>query len=776
MANSKRVPLLLVILFPLALYAQPKRNYSISGTIKDKKSGETLSGASVGFLGHPRLGVLTNSYGFYSITLEEGRYAVIISFSGYATDTIDLDLRQNVVLNQNLLPGGGTLQEVVVSGRKATSLLKTPPGAQRLAISDIKDMPVLLGEKDVLKTIQMLPGIKSAGDGKSGFYVRGGGIDQNLILLDEATVYNPSHLLGFFSVFNSDALKDINLYKGGMPASYGGRLASVEDIKMKDGNDQKLSGSGGIGLIASRLNLEGPIVRDKGSFIISGRRSYVDLFTPLASDTNVKHSRLYFYDVNLKTNYTLDAHNRLFLSGYFGKDVLSMRYKNGVDWGNQTATFRWNHIFNSRIFSNTSLIYSNYNYNVRVSSLGSNVYVTSGIMDYHFKEDINYYLNPHNKLDIGLDMTYHITQPGQATSTNTSKFNNITLEKKYALESAIYASHEWSPTRDLKFTYGVRLTELTVLGPGNAYTYDKAGNILTQTWYSGGKAIVTYWNPEPRFAASWQLANVSSVKIAYDRTVQNIHLLNNSTTASPTNVYLPTSNIVKPEISDQISGGYYSYFNDRMYEFSSEVYYKTMQNQIDYKNGVNLVGNNNVEAGLLFGKGRGYGWENYLRKTTGRLTGWISYTLSKTERQIPGINNGNWYPAPQDQTHSLSIVGVYKYNRKWTFSADFVYSTGNPTTWPSGKYPVDGAPVYYYAARNDYRLPAYQRLDLGATLQLKKTARFESDLNFSVYNAYGYRNPYTIDFQKDPKNALLTQVQQTTLFTFVPSITYNFKF
>jgi len=766
---------LLSILLPLTVCAQHKASFSISGTIKDKRSGETLSGASIGFLDHPGMGVLTNAYGFYSITMPEGHYSVVISFSGYATDTVQVNLNENLSLNRNL-SAGVAMQEAVVTGKKASNMLKTPPGVQRLAISDIKDIPVLLGEKDVLKTIQLLPGVKSAGDGKSGFFVRGGGVDQNLILLDEATVYNPSHLLGFFSVFNSDALKDINLYKGGMPASYGGRLASVEDIKMKDGNDQKFSGSGGIGLIASRLNLEGPIVKDKGSFIVSGRRSYIDLFTPLASDTNVKHSRLYFYDVNLKANYTFDQKNRVFLSGYFGKDVLSMRYKNGVDWGNQTATLRWNHIFNAKLFSNTSLIYSNYSYNTQFYSLGSNVYVTSGITDYHFKEDLNYYLSPRSKLDFGLDITYHITQPGQAVSSNTSKFNNITLEKKYAMENAVYASHEWSPARDLKFTYGVRLTELAVLGPGNAYTYDKNGNILTQTSYSSGKAIVTYWNPEPRVAATYQLDDVSSVKVAYDRNVQNIHLLNNATTASPTNVYLPTSNIVKPEISDQVSAGYYSYFRHRMYEFSTEIYYKAMQNQVDYKNGVNLVGNNNVEASLLFGKGRGYGWENYLRKTSGRLTGWISYTLSKTERQITGINNSSWYPASQDQTHSLSVVGVYKYNRKWTFSADFVYSTGSPTTWPSGKYPVDGAPVYYYGARNLYRLPAYQRLDLGATLQLKKTAKFESDLNFSIYNVYGYRNPYTIDFQRNPNNPLLTRVQQTTLFTFVPSITYNFKF
>ncbi|OJW54322.1 MAG: collagen-binding protein [Sphingobacteriales bacterium 50-39] len=756
--EKNNMAITLLVLLPLALSAQ-KRNLSVAGTIKDKSSGETLAGATIGFPDHPDLGIVSNSYGFYSITIPEGHYTMVVSFSGYAPDTVAFDLKQNLVLNRSLSAGNAQLQQVVVTGsKKINNILKTPPGLQRLTVNDIKDVPVLLGEKDILKTLQLLPGVKSAGDGSSGFYVRGGNSDQNLILLDEAPVYNATHLLGFFSVFNSDAIKDVSLYKGGMPANYGGRLASVEDIKMRDGNDQQLAGSGGIGLISSRLNLEGPIVRDKGSFMITGRRTYADLFTGLASDTNVKHSTLYFYDVNLKANYKLGDKDRVFLSGYFGKDALSFQHGRGVDWGNSTGTFRWNHIFSSRLFSNSSLIYSNYNYNTQFTANYNNVRVTSGITDYQWKEDINYYLNPRNKFDLGFDVIYHVTQPGQAVSDQTSKYNNITLEKKYAMENSVYASHEWSPTGKFKFTYGIRLTALSVLGPGN------------------GKLVKTYWNPEPRLAATWQLDEESSVKLAYDRNVQNIHLLNNSTSTSPTNVYLPTSNVVQPEISDQFSAGYYRNFHGRTYEFSSEVYYKSMQNQLDYKNNANLIGNNNVEADLLFGKGRAYGWESYFHKRAGRLTGWISYTLSRTERQISGINNGSWYPATQDQTHNVSIVGVYKYNRKWTFSASWVYNTGNAVTWPSGKFPVDGAPVYYYASRNGYRLPAYHRLDLGATLQLKKTAKFQSDLNFSIYNAYGQSNPYTIQFQRDPNNPMLTQVQQTTLFKTVPSITYNFKF
>lgn len=765
------------VIFPLALFAQSKHGYSISGTIKDKKTGETLNGATIGFLGHPGLGVITNAYGFYSITIPEGGYSMIISYSGNATDTLDLELKQNIILNRSMSALNNQLQEVVVkSSRKSNNILYTPAGVQHLSMEDIQNVPVLLGEKDVLKTIQLLPGIKSAGDGKAGFFVRGGGADQNLLLLDEATVYNASHLLGFFSVFNSDAIKDIAVYKGGMPANYGGRLASVEDIKMKDGNDQQFVVNGGIGLIASRLNLEGPVVKNKGSFIVSARRTYIDAFTGLASDTTVKGSKLYFYDINLKANYTLNDQNRIFISGYFGKDVLHLKNADGIDWGNSTATFRWNHLFNSKLFSNSSLIYSNYNYNTQFLSNINNIRVSSQITDYHFKQDFNYYVSPHSKLDLGIDIIYHITQPGQAVSSPTSKFNDTTLQKKYALESALYISHEWALSSKLKLTYGVRLTALTVLGPGDVYTYDDGGNILTTNHYNSGKIVKTYWNPEPRIAANYQLDEHSSVKLAYDRNVQNIHLLNNATSTSPTNVYLPTSTIVQPEIADQISAGYYSNFHHHDFEFSSEIYYKTMQNQIDYKNGAELLGNNNVESQLLFGKGRGYGWENYIKKKNGKLTGWISYTLSKTERQITGINNGKWYPAPQDQTHNVSVVGMYQYTRKWTFSATWVYNTGNATTWPSGKFPTDGVPVYYYASRNAYRLPAYHRLDLGATLITRKTAKVERSWSFSIYNAYGRANPYTILFQKDPNNPVKTQVLQTTLFKMVPSITYNFKF
>src|SRR5882757_5090238 len=404
MEKIKFITVVYLLLCAATVPAQNKAKYAVSGTVKDKRSGETLTNATISFVNNAAFSVITNAYGFYSITIPQGKYVMVVSYLGYTTDTIAVDLDKNMVLNISMINTDGKLDEVVVKSKKSNNILKTPAGVQTLSMEDIKNIPVLLGEKDVLKTIQLLPGIKSSGDGRAGFFVRGGNSDQNLILLDEATVYNASHLLGFFSVFNSDAIKDIAVYKGGMPANYGGRLASVEDIKMKDGNDQKFQASGGIGLIASRLNLEGPIVKDRGSFIVSARRTYVDAFTGLASDTNIKHSVLYFYDVNLKANYTLNEKNRVFLSGYFGKDVLNIKSGAGIDWGNSTATFRWNHIFNTKLFSNTSLIYSNYNYNTQFTSNADNIRVSSAITDYHFKQDFSYYLNPRNKLDLGVDV------------------------------------------------------------------------------------------------------------------------------------------------------------------------------------------------------------------------------------------------------------------------------------------------------------------------------------------------------------------------------------
>ncbi|HXB45994.1 MAG TPA: TonB-dependent receptor [Puia sp.] len=759
------------------LFCFSQTKHAVSGTIRDRATGEVLIGASVILLEKPGLGATSNAYGFYSLTAPEGNYTMVISFADYQADTITIKLTRDIQWQARLTPAVVELQSVTVSAQKRNANVVSPlMGVQKLSMQEINNIPVLFGEKDVLKTLQLLPGIKSAGDGNSGFYVRGGASDQNLILLDEAVVYNPSHLLGFFSTFNSDAIKDVTVYKGGMPSEYGGRLSSVVDIKMNDGNNQHFGASGGIGLISSRLNLEGPIIKDEGSFTISARRTYADLFLKLSRDTAVNRNSLYFYDLNAKANYKIDEKNRVYLSGYFGRDVLSFSNTFGIQWGNSTGTARWNHVFNSRLFSNTSFIYSNYNYVININSNNNNINLVSQIRDFSLKEDLQYYINPANTVRMGIDVIHHTFSPGVINASLSSSFNSLALPKKYDLESAAYISHEWSPLEKLHIVYGLRTSVFSVLGPGNFYTYDTSGNTLDTATYSSGHFVKTYVSLEPRFSASWQIGENSSIKFSYTRNVQNLHLLSNSTAGNPTDLWIPSSNNVKPETADQEALGYFRNFADNKYELSTELYYKDMHSQIDYKNGAQLVANLNVESELLYGKGRAYGWEVFFKKKEGRLTGWIGYTLSRTELQINGINNGNWYPAKQDITHDVSLVGIYKASKKWTLSATWVYNTGNAVTFPNGKYEVNGQVAFYYTQRNGYRMPAYHRLDLAATLQGKKNKKWEGSWTFSVYNAYDRANAYAIIFQKDPNNSSQTQAVQYSLFKIVPSITYNFKF
>jgi hypothetical protein len=518
------------------------------------------------------------------------------------------------------------------------------------------------------------------------------------------------------------------------------------------------------------------LIKNKGSFAINARRTYVDLFTRLASDTSIKKSKLNFYDLNAKANFILNDHNRIFFSGYSGADLMALPGRFGLNWGNQTATFRWNHFFNSKLFSNTSLIYSNFFYNISINSTPNNISITSKITDYHFKQDFNYYSSTGSKWDFGIDANFHVFSPGAATVSQSSSYNPVSLQKKYGIETAAYISNELGLSEKWKIVYGLRVTAFSAIGPGNFYSYDPNGNITNEVPYASGKVVKTYVNPEPRIDLSYQVNDNSSVKFSYTRNVQNVHLLGNSTNSSPNSLYIPSSNNVKPEIADQVASGYYRKFNEGQYEFSSEVYYKGLQNQIDYKNGATLLGNENVESELLYGKGRAYGWETFLKKRSGQVTGWISYTLSRTEKRMEGINNGHYYPATQDQTHNIAIVGIYNVNARWTLSSTWVYNTGNAVSWPSGKFAVDGVPVYLYSSRNSYRMPAYNRLDLGATLLMKKTKTSESSWTFSIYNAYNRANAYTISFQQDPNDLTKTQAVKTTLFKIVPSVTYNFKF
>ncbi|MFM9908949.1 MAG: TonB-dependent receptor, partial [Chitinophagaceae bacterium] len=632
--------------------AQNTLRFTISGTVKDAATGETLIGANVQLLTQKIRGTLTNSYGFFSISAEEGTYPLVVSFTSYQSDTISVILTKNSTITIALETKKNQLQEVVVSSRRKNENISRPlMGVEKLNITEINKIPVLFGEKDIMKSIQLMPGYKSAGEGNSGFNVRGGGTDQNLILLDQAPVYNASHLLGFFSTFNSDAIKDVNIYKGGMPAQYGGRLSSVVDIKMKDGNAKKVDISGGIGLIASRINVSGPIVKEKGSFIISARRTYADIFLKLIKDTGQGTRSLYFYDLNLKANYRLGKKDRIFLSGYFGRDILGLGETFNTDWGNKTATLRWNHIIGNNVFSNTSLIYSNYSYQIKVKSGGEKYRIFSKIEDFNFKQDFDWSLRNQSKIKFGANIIKHNISPGTVKSEKTTGGSSKNVQDRYSIESALYISHEWKASDKLEVVYGLRASSLSVLGPGNFYIYDQQGKVLDTLTYGKGKSAAKYYNVEPRFSASFQLSELSSIKVSYNRNVQNLHLLTNATSSSPTDLWLASTNNIKPEISDQFALGFYKNYKEGMYEFSTEAYYKTMQNQIDYRNAAETFGNDNIESELLYGTGRAYGLELLVKKKNGKLTGWIGYTISKVEKKFTEIDNGNYFPARQDRTH-----------------------------------------------------------------------------------------------------------------------------
>jgi hypothetical protein len=772
MAKLKFYLLCLSAMLVIPGFAQQK--VTLSGFIRDAQTGENLIGATVTIKELQGKGVGTNAYGFYSITLPAGRYQVTGQFVGYTPQVLQIDLNRALKQDFSLNEQMNTLDEVVVSGqRRDENITKTTMGVQKLNTSEIRSIPVLFGENDVLKTIQLLPGIKPAGEGSSGFNVRGGSSDQNLILLDEATVFNASHLMGFFSVFNSDAIKDITVFKGNEPAEYGGRLSSVLDIKMNDGNDQKTRLSGGIGLISSRLNLEGPIVKGKGSYMITGRRTYADLFLKLSPDTNRNQTRLFFYDLNAKASYRINSNNRIYLSGYYGKDLISLKNIFGINWGNISGTLRWNHLFSDRLFSNTSLIFSNYDYKIYINN-GNRFNIISRIQDYGIKQDLQFYIRENSTLKFGFNSIFHKIIPGIITSDTKIDLKNLT--NKYDWENSIYFSHQYHFNDKLGVEYGSRLTFFCALGPGNIYSYDENGKIFNVTNYQSGQFIKTYANLEPRIAIDYLFNQESSVKASVSRNVQNLHLLSNSTSGNPTDLWIPSSNNVKPELSDQVSLGYYRNFSDDEYEFSVETYYKSLQNQIDYKNGAELVFNENVESQILFGIGRAYGLELFMKKKQGRFNGWISYTLSRTERKFDAINRGHYFPAKQDRTHDISIVGMFELNKRWTFSATWVYYTGNAVTYPTGKYQIDGRTMFLYSDRNANRMPAYHRLDLGATWIRKKREKFESSWNFSVYNAYARENAYTINFRDSKTDPSRTEAVQTTLFRIIPSVTYNFKF
>ena len=775
---------------------QAQEKYSIRGSIKDSENGETLLGATVS-LQNTVFGAITNEYGFYSLSAPKGSYILSVSYLGYNTLTQTIELDKDYNLNFELKPTETSLNEVViiVEDSENTSIKKPQMSVSKLNSGTIKQIPVVLGEVDVLKSIQLLPGVTNNGEGSSGFNVRGGAVDQNLVLLDEAIIYNTSHFFGFFSIFNADAIKDINLYKGDIPAKFGGRVASVLDVRQKDGNSKNFGLSGGIGLISSRLAAEGPILSDKGSFLIAGRTSYAHLFLKASED--FKDDKISFYDLNLKSNFELNKNNKFYLSGYFGRDVFNLSNFIKNNYGNATANLRWNHIFNDKLFSNLSLIYSKYDYEIILDFIELDW--IADIKNFNLKYDLKYYVNNKLKLDFGASGITYKLNPGEITPTSeTSPINYLKLDAKRAFESAAYINAEQEITDKLSAQYGFRLSSFARLGGQNITTYVnnqpiiynsdlgiyERGEALEENFISKNKSIKTYTNLEPRLGLSYQLNEESSLKASYTKTTQYLHLLSNTASVTPLDVWTPSGTFIKPQIGNQVALGYFKSLKNETYILEFETYYKTIKNRIDYIDGSNLIGNNNIETEILNGEARAYGLEILLKKNKGNFTGWLAYTLSKSEQRTlggkaggPGINNGNWYNTPYDRTHDISLTGTYKWNNKWDFSSNLVFQTGRPVTYPNGQYTYEGLSVATYSDRNANRLPAYHRLDLSATYtpNRKPNNRWKGEWVFGLYNVYNRRNAASITFNQNNDTGF-NEATRISIFGIIPSVTYNFKF
>ena len=784
--------LLLFILFTSYLTAQ--ENHTVSGTIKDISNGETLFGASVFFKG-TTIGATTNEYGFFSITAPKGNYTLVISYVGYTESSQEITLDRDQKLDFEIAESTEQLDEVViVSGESERVNIRNPQmSVSKINVETIKKMPVVLGEVDVVKSIQMLPGVTNGGEASSGFNVRGGAVDQNLVLLDEAIIYNTSHLLGFFSVFNADAIKDVKLYKGGIPARFGGRVSSVLDVRQKDGNSKRFGLTGGIGLISSRLAAEGPVFKDKGSFLVAGRSSYVHLFLKAAGEENSAK----FYDLNLKTNYKLNENNKLYLSGYFGRDTFDLGNAFESGYGNLSGNLRWNHIFNDRLFSNLSLIYSKYDYKLVLDFLEFDW--VSSINNYNVKYDLKYYFNDAFKLDFGVNGISYDFDPGEIQPTSeTSSINPLKLDQKRAFEGGLYINAEHKLSDKLTAQYGLRYSMFARLGGQSLTNYVndlpvvynselgiyEAGEAIGETDYKKNETVKSFGNLEPRLALSYQLNEASSVKVGYSRVAQYIHLLSNTTSVTPLDVWTPSGKFIKPQLSDQYALGYFKNFKDNIYSLEAEVYYKTVDNRIDYIDGSNLIGQNTIETEILNGESRAYGLELLFRKSKGDFTGWLAYTLSKTEQRTlggdaggPGINKGNWYKSGHDRTHDISLTGSYKFNDKWTFSSNLVYQTGRPVTYPNGQYQYDGLTITNYSERNADRLPSYHRLDISATYvpNRKPEKRWKGEWVFGIYNVYNRKNAASISFGQNRETGA-NEATRTAIFGIVPSASYNFKF
>ncbi len=794
----KYLQILAIFLFitPKVLFSQ--NNFTLNGYVNDSETGEVLIGATV-YVNELKSGTVTNAYGFYSLTLSEGEYTIDFRYVGYESSSTKISLNSNRKLDIELTSLDIQLQDVVVSDvAEDYNVSSIEMSTNKLDISKVAEIPTFLGENDIIKAIQLLPGVSSVGEGASGFNVRGGSVGQNLVLLDEAPVYNSSHLLGFLSVFNPDAVKDLKLYKGGIPSRYGGRISSILDIRMKDGNSKKTSVSGGIGSIFSRLTLESPIVKDKSSFIVALRRSYADiLFKPFIKNSSFldDDAALNFYDVTAKANLEINDKNTFFLSSYLGRDIFMFDARQGFNWGNRTGTLRWNHLFNDRLFSNFTLIYSNYDYQLAFGSDDRNKFEwDSKIETINFKPEFTYFINTDNEFSVGAELIRYSFEPANAIGVSEGEITDITLPEKFAFEGSVYIGNE-QKISNFTFSYGVRGSYYSYYGPGYRYDFI-SGNVpgerkqlINETKIDGSESIQTYTSLEPRISINFQPSTTFSIKASYNKMTQYIHLLSNTAASSSLDVWTPSTNNIKPQMGDIYVFGLFKNFKNNLFETSLEVYYKDLKNQIDYIDGADLLINKYLEGDLLSGLGRAYGVEFLLKKNRGNLNGWISYTYGKSELKIEGINNFNWYPTRYDQTHNFKITSTYKLNNRLQVSGNFVYLTGTPVTFPSSKYVIQGFAIPHNAenSRHQYRIPDYHRLDISFTINGKKIRRNgkarknDSSVVIGVYNIYNRRNPFSIYFSQGKSNVssdfVPGQVTRLSIIgSFVPSITYNFKF
>ncbi len=793
---TKAIKLFSVLLF-ISSTVWAEVNFTVQGFVKDQSSGEILIGSTI-YVKELGTGAQTNVYGFYSLTLPAGKYTLEYRYLGYVTKQLDIELVQNQEMDVELTSENVQLEEIVINGiPEDQNVTSTEMSTVQLDIKTILKVPAFLGEVDVIKSIQLLPGVSTVGEGASGFNVRGGSVGQNLVLLDEAPVYNSSHLLGFFSVFNPDAVKDIKLYKGGVPARYGGRIASILDIRMKDGNAKKFGVQGGVGTIFSRLAIEGPTIKDKGSFILAGRRSYADILARPFTDVLDNGAKLNFYDLTFKTNYKFNHNNTVYLSAYLGRDKFLFDRNQGFSWGNKTATIRWNHLFGDRLFSNFTTFFSDYDYSLAFGENEMDRFEwNSRIRTVNFKPEFTYFINTNNELIFGGDLIYYTFNPANAIGVSDGVAVDISLDKKYAFESALFIGNNTKFNDAISAEYGLRLTNFQYMGPGNVYEWEtievgKRKELVSEAHIDGRKSISSDINLEPRASLKVQTGSKTSIKASYNRMSQYVHLISNTTASNPLDVWTPTTNNIKPEIGDQYALGVFKNFGpNNDYEFSVEGYYRDTKNQIEYIDGAEILINEYLEGDLLYGIGKAMGLEFYLKKNTGKLNGWISYTLGSSELKVDGINNSEWYPARFDQRHNLKVVGYYELSPRWTLSANFTYLSGTPTTFPTDRFTQQDYLIPYNAfdSRNNVRIPNFHRLDISATLygkKYKRDGRLRKNSDywvFGFYNVYARRNPFSIYFSQGtdrpvpgmPIETFATQV--SIIGTIIPAISYNFNF